>query len=225
MTQIIATRELWSDPGQNDYYAFVESDDEFELAEKSAGPLPRWLESLLASRRNGGNRTDPNRILWLDCIRADAFLNLDWRDRPCDAKDPEQVARRREEIAMIPQDALRVAPLLLDIKSDRALFFAFVETDWHRVRFDTQDGHPTILAPDFDFDAADGAVVTLEHQGMCFGDELLALRRVFNLDFIGDADLGGEGGLTPAPPRDGGPAIRKRAPHFASGDGALLYGG
>ena len=195
-------------PRREKAIAFVESSDDldpdyFEQKE------PEWWQRIL-NERGRLERPTPDHLVWLDCVHARSFMQLPWREDACEIGDAGAAARRREQIKSLDPSILIVAPLLITRRfaAEGLLLVELGEAAWHRVKLDEHGDIPTVIAPDFDLEAEYCRWVYFDHRAKCSEPERATLQNVFNLNFLPEAELGGErGGPRQAPPTDrgGGP--------------------
>jgi hypothetical protein len=192
------------------WYAFVESQDPFVLPRTKPEGREWWMQVLEA--RQTGRLRRPNRITWLSCIRAEYFQALPWRGEPCEVGNADEADRRRERLLSLKPGALRIMPLLLSSadKQESATYRQLGKHDWHRIRTDLGSTLPVFSAMDFDVEET-GGLIGLDYLGPCTPEELTALRAVFNLNFLPDADLSDdEERGPPVPPLAPEPHHRER---------------
>ncbi len=185
------------------YFAFVESMDGFSTFEEIETP-PDWLECLRIDREKLGLNA-PHRVVWLDCVKAEQFTKLDWREQPWDANNEDHARIRRERILDLPQEMFRVVVLLLSMKegTEESVYGQFAEAAWHRITMGpTLPGIPGVAADDFDL--IGGTREQISYLGRCSDEERSSLVQVFNFDFIAEADFGDEDG-NDGPDRPVGP--------------------
>jgi hypothetical protein len=183
----------------DEFFAFVESSDDFDPDAKNQPP--EWWRRINVERIRRG-RPSPDHLIWLDCISADAFGSLPWRDELCEINDREQALRRRSQINDIDASALVVAPLLLSrtFKEEAELIAGFGEAAWHLVRLGPDGPIPTLVAPAFEVETAESRTLTFEYGAVSTDPERASLTNVFNFNFLPDADLGADhGGAPPVP--------------------------
>jgi len=193
--------------GADDYFAFIESSDDFDAPDPKVG-VPDWWARLADDRRRD-DRPVPDHLIWLDCIRAQSFLALPWRDEPCRINQEDDSVRRRSQLLDIPATAFVVAPLLLSRHFDDEfnLIGSLQKADWHLIRLGLEPGIPTVIAPDFDLEPGTRQWRYFEHHAECTEPEQAGLTNVFNFNFIADWTLGeDERGAPDTPPEgpDGG---------------------
>ena len=180
------------------YFAFVESIDEFGDGDAGVPSTryPRGWNTLLERRRRVG-LAPPDRVIWLDCVRADDFLAMPWLDEPCERGNIAHSERRRERLQSMPPEMLVVVLVFLD----NARRGEFSDAVWHRIRLDDSDGTPVIVAADFDaaIDADAAALRGMHYEGPCDEEELRLLLRAFSLDFLPDAGFDERGRTPPLP--------------------------
>jgi hypothetical protein len=198
------------------WYAFAESEDFFAGSGDAPGD-DEWLKAVLAARKELG-LSAPSRIVWLSCIRAEYFESLEWRDEPCDPEDEKQSNQRRSRLLDLKESQLKVVPLLLseDESREADAFGSIGEHDWHRIRVERDGRIPIWEAQDFDLEN-DGLQNRLDYLGPCTEGERKELRKVFNLDFLRDEELGGEeerGPPTPTITPEPGSGVRMQLPKY-----------
>lgn len=186
----------------NQYFAFVES---YDVSEE------------LSIRRVRSNRRGRYSLffytMWLDCINAQYFAELDWRDDSCEINNPSDSKRRRTLIQDLDASKFSVARIDgsssgLGIPGELAVFG---ESAWHLVDFETPEGIAAQVGTDFDLEGA--AELFIQHDRFPSDYELASLKNVFNLDFLPDADLDGrerpENEPPPRPPPTSGRPKKK----------------
>ncbi|MBS1994776.1 MAG: hypothetical protein JSS86_00640 [Cyanobacteria bacterium SZAS LIN-2] len=195
----------FGDYGDDEYFAFIESFDEFAWPEETSDG-PSWWH-VIGEERERQKRPPATHLVWLDCVVARWFWNLDWREEPCEIGDAAQAAIRRSLILDLPKENFRVAPLFLstELKEEYVLMANLAEADWHRVRLGPGAGIPTLIAPSYDLIPAQPGSVSFEYGSLCSEPERPALRNVFNLNFIPYAgfDEGERGPNRGGPPPQG----------------------
>jgi hypothetical protein len=180
--------------GTDDYFAFVESFD--PLVTRNPQPQtprgPGAHDKLLEERESLG-LPRPNSVIWLDCVHSRYFMQLPWRSDPCRIGNPNDSARRRENLQLLDRKKFLVGILFMDTRgaAESAAATAFANAAWHRVTLLlTSAGVPIMTAPDFDLNANDGPQLRyLRYQALCTPTERKSLTNVFSLDFLPDAKL------------------------------------
>jgi len=169
-----------------EYFAFVEDDDSIDPSVFEV-PEDQWWAPILRERRQLDLDT-PARLVWLDCISANYFSSIPWRDEICQVGNPAQSERRRRFIQEMDPTQFVIAPLFL---STEELQKDFDESDWHRVTIGLDGGFPVLVSPDYDFgiEGAPPDVQFLRYEKECSEPERVSLRRVFNLNFLPDAHI------------------------------------
>jgi hypothetical protein len=185
-------------PSEDQWYAFVESEDGFRTPIKRTADGEWWNDIL--RRRAILELLPPTRIVWMSCIRANYFDALPWLDEDCDVGNEGQSSRRRTRLLSISSSELLVLPLLLCAsESENTLMAEITAYDWHRIQLGPKNLYPVWTASDFDL-GFNGTPTQLDYLGACSEGEMMALRSVFNLDFLEDEDFGGEQERGPLPP-------------------------
>ncbi|HTV87148.1 MAG TPA: hypothetical protein VME63_17245 [Dyella sp.] len=179
------------------YYAFVESTDALDgkRLDDRAG-LPEYWPGILTRRREA-SLYEPTHRVWLDCVRRDYFLDLDWRTEPCERNNIEHANKRRRQLLGMDPHQLATVLLLTHREDEDGAMEPLQEGSWHRIELGSFHGLPVVVAPDFDLIAAQ------EHYLRWYGEvtqlERDWLANVFNVDFVPDAQWGDRGGPTPPP--------------------------
>lgn len=189
---------------ENDYFAFVES---FEFLDPKAVSgvikFPDDWDSILEIRGRKGLEL-PSAALWLDCVKADYFASLDWRDDECQINNKGHSDRRRKLLMDLDTSQFVVALLLIDVdgESERDEFGRFSEMSWHVIQLDPTDGLPVLAAPDFDLDPHLQKMRYVKHKRFLNESEFKSLSNVFSLNFLPDTKLDGRERPNPtSPPR------------------------
>ncbi|MET0115992.1 MAG: hypothetical protein ABW090_01075 [Sedimenticola sp.] len=192
-----------------DYFAFVEAIEEIGT--------PLGDVEILFDERDQQGLKSPTHIIWLDCVEKSYFLNLPWRDTPCDINNPAHAKERREQLASLDRIFFRTVLLLINGHSDdgteETMLNDFGEADWHRIQIHKRIGLPILIAPDFDLEPEDTHHFRLKYLSACNSGELESIRNVFNINFLpdmGSGNDGNDGGITPfqAGPNDMGPDLK-----------------
>lgn len=183
------------------YFAFVEAIDALDgEALKQSKDMPEyWLDIL--SRRSDDDLKDPTHRIWLDCVRQDYFLNLDWRNETCRRNQFDDANRRRHELLEMDADQFAAIFLLVNAADAAGNIEQFREGSWHEITLSPSTGLPVVAAPDFDLAEVQPCYIRGYEATEANRNLLL---NVFNLDFLPDADLDGNGG-TPSWPHGGSP--------------------
>lgn len=176
------------------YFAFVESIDTLDgerLRDRDA--LPGYWSHIL-DIRNAGALDPPTHRIWLDCVRRDYFLSLDWREETCTRNRIDDANKRRRQLLEMDTDQLATVLLLMNRDDEDDALERLQEGSWHQIELRPSHGLPVVVAPDFDLVAA-------RLYYLRWKDEVPQLERdwllnVFNLEFVLDADLGERGGPT-----------------------------
>lgn len=191
------------DAGSNQviWYAFVESEDPFSPPSEFDPSLLWWMKSCDPLMKAG--YPAPDQLIWLSCIKASYFNNLEWRDEECQPANEEQSQTRRDRLLSLEESELRVIPLLLNasLKTHSAILQQLASHDWHVISTSEIGGIPVWMFPEFGREA-EGTMTTTTYHRECAEDELRSLRLVFNLDFLPDIELGSDnlsGPLEPTP--------------------------
>ena len=178
------------------YFAFVEAIDALDdKAMKNREGLPEYWPDIL-SLRDAADLKHPTHRIWLDCVRRDYFLNLEWLHEPCRRDQLEDANRRRQRLLDMDVDQFAVVLLLFNSEDAAGNIEQFREGSWHDIALNPSSGLPVVAAPDFDLVEARPCYIQ-GHEAAQANRHLL--QNVFNLDFLPDADLGGRGG-TPSWP-------------------------
>ena len=182
------------------YFAFVEGIDALDgEALKNSKGLPEYWPDIL-TRRNDDDLKHPTHRIWLDCVRLDYFINLDWLHETCKRNYFDDANRRRQQLLEMDSDQFAVILLLFHPDDAAGNIEQFREGSWHEITLNPSTGLPVVAAPDFDLVEAQSCYI---HGHEATEANRIALLNVFNLDFIPDADLGEHGGTPPWP--HGGP--------------------
>jgi len=186
--------------GDGRYFAFVEAIDPLgEEAMKNREWLPEYWADIL-ERRHADSKLPTHRI-WLDCVRRDYFLALDWVHQPYPRNEPDAHSQRRQHLLGMDADQFATILLLLSDTDVAGGMEQIQEGAWQEVTLSPSLGLPVVAAADFDLIEAQPCYITGQDAENEHRDLLLS---VFNLDFLPDADLG-EYGRTPPWPRGGPP--------------------
>lgn len=198
--------EQISGGGPDEYFAFVESFD--KLAAWSGGGKGGAMQSIvdpLLYLRAKLEFPQPAALVWLDCVAAQYFMQLDWRNETCEIGNAAESKRRREQIRALDRSKMRVVllPLGIDGEDEGRINEEFVRAAWHRVVLAGESpGLPSATGPDFDLEADARDIRYVRHVRRCSEDEHSSLVNVFSLAFLPDADFGkGERTDPNTPPR------------------------
>jgi len=189
--------------GPDDYFAFVES---FETLAAPRGALRGVIDPLL-DLRTALKLAKPSALVWLDCVAAEYFMRLPWRNEICRIDEAVDSARRREQVRALDADKLRVVLLPLGTRgeNERSVGTELSRVAWHRISLSgAPPGLPSELGADFDMDTG-RATRYLQYLGRCSKAEHTSLVNVFSLDFLPTAHFGaherGDSNNTPPRPR------------------------
>jgi hypothetical protein len=189
--------------GPEDYFAFVESIEPLVRSKPSGNPKADAIDLILTERKSH-NLSPPAKTVWLDCVQSQYFMRLTWKDDQCEIGDPAQSGQRRKHLDTLDRQFLRAALLLTDPKgpAERGTFGELNRAAWHRIVLTTQQGFPTIVAPDFDLELDNRELRHLRYLGLCSDLERRSLTNVFSLNFLPTAKLENiERGTPGSPPR------------------------
>jgi hypothetical protein len=174
------------------YFAFVESIDALDgAAWRDRDSLQDHWRAILEARKELPSGLPTHRI-WLDCVRRDYFLSLPWRDEKCERNDVDDANRRRQRLLEMDADQFAAVLLLIHRDDEDGATDLLVEGSWHRIVLSPSRGLPVVAAPDFDLEAAQ--LYYLQWHGDVLQIERDELLKVFNLEFVPDADWGERGG-------------------------------
>jgi hypothetical protein len=174
------------------YFAFVESIDALDGASlrDRDGMQDHW-RAVLDARMELPTGLPTHRI-WLDCVRRDYFLSLPWRDEKCERNDVRDANQRRQHVLDMDADQFVTVLLLMNRDDEFGATDLLVEGSWHRIVLSSSQGLPVVAAPDFDLVAAQ--LYSLRWHGEVLQIERDELLKVFNLEFVPDAQWGERGG-------------------------------
>ncbi|HKT27594.1 hypothetical protein [Dyella sp.] len=192
-------RENFYTRGDGRYFAFVEAIDPLsDEAMKHRERLPEHWPGIL-DRRHPDSRPPTHRV-WLDCVRRDYFLDLDWVRAPYKRSMPEVDNQRRHLLLEMDVDQFATILLLLSDTDIHGGVEQIQEGSWQEIILSPSVGLPVVAAADFDLIDAQPCYITGQDAAKEHRDLLL---NVFNLEFLPDADFGEYGGTPPWP--GGGP--------------------
>lgn len=189
---------------ENEFFAFVE-DSEALMSEWKEPPWDPWLNQLFLARKRM-QLPPPTQLLWLDCVSAPYFDQLDFRDEEFSIDNAVKSEQRRQDILALEPKRFRIVPLLLSSEpGDLDIADQLAQAEWHRITIDdTREGLPVLTAPDYDL--VEGVDLRyLQYSRECNAAEVQSLRSVFNLDFVPDINLGGDEGPIGGPGSPFGP--------------------
>ena len=191
--------------GDNHYFAFVESSEALDpMMVKGGGEPAEW--SPVLDIRKGMGLGPPTAVMWLDCVSANYFAALEWKNEECEIGNREDADRRRKLLLQLDSRQFKVAMLPIDPAGkggERDDFGRFNEMSWHLVKLSQKGGLPVLAGPDFDLDADQREILFVKHERFLDKSEQKSIGNVFSLNFLPDADLNGRerpNGNTP--PRD-----------------------
>lgn len=167
-----------------EYFAFVEDDEWLNSGAFEKVGQQWWAPIVLERARR--DLDVPARLVWLDCVSANYFMSLPWRDEICQIGNPQQSERRRRFINELDPSQFLIVPLFLSAKE---LETSLDEADWHRVWIDKEAGLPILASADYDFEGVPADLRYLRYEAECSEPERISLRNVFNLNFLPDARL------------------------------------
>lgn len=200
--------------GDTAYFAFVESNEPTDGSNKSMKDQPQddpFLEVL--SRRLSDGMGLPTDILWLDCVRADYFLGLDWRDEHCDANNSIAENRRRRQLLYLDPNQFEVAwvPINQRNEVEREQLARISEMPWHLITLDSTGILPAMTAPDFDLEDEGRQLKYVTHQTQAQEQDRRSLVNAFSLDFLPEMTRGDDDPHDHEPPTGGSPKKGKKS--------------
>lgn len=177
----------------DDYFAFVESIDPLRSSNNPEDPMSDAIDLILRDRESVG-LTKPGRAIWLDCVQAEYFMRLPWKDVRCEIGDLEHSASRRTLINQLDRNYFRVALLLANpsAAAEGGTIEELARASWHRVVLSSQQGQkglPVLVAPDFDLENETRQMRRMRYLGQCSLLEQRSLVNAFSLDFLPNAKL------------------------------------
>lgn len=173
------------------YFAFVESIDELPNVALT-GEVPLGWSSVL-QRRQADHLRLPTHALWLDCVREEYFLGLEWLNEVCEPGNRVHAAQRRERLQSLDPTQFVVALVLLSdaMVDENYPLGEFFGAAWHKVSLRKSNGIPASVDSDFDLalESVTAQVRYVRYEAKCTDEERLALLNVFSLNFIPDVDF------------------------------------
>jgi hypothetical protein len=164
----------------------VESIDELpeSLFKDPAMPDQGWGELLHVRQELGLGL--PTHSIWLDCIDANYFLELDWIDQRLDDQNPRERQERRRNILALESENFVVVQLLLcyEEKREGSQLTLMGRSQWHQIQISDRGPQPALVAADYSALEEGGVIRYLKHISVADKKALRRLYNVFNVDFI-----------------------------------------
>lgn len=138
----------------NQYFAFVESSELIDWdALDNTDDIPKEYRQILDIRKEL-IMSPPRRSFWLDCIKADYFDSLDWRNDVCRINNEEDLEERRKKIKDLVSSNFLVALLLIgdDNEDEFADTLGLEESEWHIIKLDSYKANSGGLLDGFFYD-------------------------------------------------------------------------
>jgi hypothetical protein len=189
--------------GPDDYFAFVESFEPLARSVQRGGKSnDERIQSLQLERRP--ILPVANSALWLDCVQAQYFMQLPWKDEVCRIGDASDSAKRRKQLQNLDRTKFLVGLLLIHTRgtAEAGTAAELAGAAWHRISLTSSGGLPVITGTDFDLEDEGRRMRQLRYLGRCSLLERKSLTNAFSLDFLPDAKFGTlERGNPDEPPR------------------------
>ena len=137
--------------GNTDFFAFVEAVEEFPNSlVKDPSMLDQGWQGVL-SRREKYGLAPPTHSVWLDCIYADYFLELDWVDEKLDDRDPRQREERRRHIQSLDEEFFIVIQAFFsdDSKVEVQQLSSLINSHWHHIQISVYGEQPILVAENY----------------------------------------------------------------------------